>query len=440
MKGNLSLLPNPTKNMKKVLLLIALFVSSFACIHSTLQARTPDSSFVNKTFIGTKAKADLLLPKGFTASVIATGFEGVRHIAINKTGGIYIKLSRLKDGKGIFYLKDTNSDGVMDTETGFGNFPGTGICIKNGFLYASSNDDVYRYKLNEKEEVINPDKPEKIVVGLVNHDRDNSKSITVDDEGNLYVNVGSYSNACLEGNSLVAKNPCPILDSAGGIWQFKTNRFNQRIKDGIHYATGLKNVVGLDWNTHTKSLFVMQHGRDQLHDLYPQYFTEQQNNFLPAETMYEVHKGFDAGWPYVYYDQIQHKKILAPEYGGDGKKTGGEKTANPVAVFPAHLAPNGLMFYTGNLFPAKFKNGAFIAFHNKSPELEKGFLVAFVPFNSNKASGNWEIFADEFAGHGYNKSNQPAMHKPCGLAQGKDGALYVADDMGGFIYKITYIQ
>ena len=201
---------------------------------------------------------------------------------------------------------------------------------------------------------MHPEAPEKIIAGLVNRNRDNSKSITLDDKGNIYVNVGSYLNACLvDPNTKQAPNPCPLLDSVGGIWQFKAGKLNQQYKDAIHYATGFKNIVGLDWNGNTKTLFVMQHGRDQLHDLYPEYFTEEQSNRLPAETMYEVHKGSDGGWPYVYYDGTRHMKILSPEYGGDGKKTGGTHAQNPVVSFPAHLAPNGLLFYNGKLFPKK---------------------------------------------------------------------------------------
>ena len=120
------------------------------------------------------------------------------------------------------------------------------------------------------------------------------------------------------------------------------------------------------------------------------------NGLLPAETMYEVHNGHNGGWPYVYYDQFQHRKIVSPKYGGDGKKTGGENALDPIFVFPAHLAPNGLMFYTGKQFPAKYKNGAFIALHARSPELQKGYLVAFVPFNNGKPSGDWQIFRREF--------------------------------------------
>lgn len=230
-------------------------------------------------------------------------------------------------------------------------------------------------------------------------------------------------------------------DSAGGIWQFKADQLNQSYKDGIRYATGLRNVVGLDWNTASDQLFVMQHGRDQLFQLYPDLFDAKQSAELPAETMYAIRKGDDCGWPYTYYDQFQQKKILAPEYGGDGKKTGGEGTIDPAVVFPGHLAPNALLFYTGNAFPARYRQGAFIAFHgswNRAPEKQKGFFVAFVPFKDGKPNCSWEIFADNFAGVPSVESPGEALHRPCGLAQGPDGALYISDDVKGTLYKISY--
>jgi glucose/arabinose dehydrogenase len=374
----------------------------------------------------------LQLPPGFTATIVAEGLGGARHIAVTKQGGVYVKLSRLKDGKGIFYLRDRKADGKFNQQLSFGDYPGTGIFIKGNYLYASSNDAVYRYKLDDKGEVTNPDKPEKIVSGLADHKFDNSKSIVVDNNNHIYVNVGSYANACLiDPKSNKAPNPCPILDSVGGIWEFKTNQPNQQYKDAVHYATGFKNVVGLDWNTQTNSLFILQHGRGDLNKLYPDLFTAEQDKTLPAETMYEVRKGADGGWPYEYYDQFQHKKILSPEYGGDGKKAGTHKAIDPLVAFPAHLAPNALLFYTGNKFPAKYKNGAFIAFHGKSPELQKGYIVAFVPFKNGKPSGKWEIFADNFL---INKD----QHKPCGLAQAPDGSIYVTDDSNGSVYRIQY--
>jgi glucose/arabinose dehydrogenase len=157
--------------------------------------------------------------------------------------------------------------------------------------------------------------------------------------------------------------------------------------------------------------------------------------------MFALKKGDDAGWPYLYYDLAQHKNILAPEYGGDGKTAADSKYLEPAAAYPAHMAPNGLLFYTGNQFPEKYKNGAFIAFHgswNRSPEPQAGYFVVFQPFKDGKPAGDWEIFADNFSGSPEKTASGRADHRPCGLAQGPDGSLYVTDDSKGFLYKITY--
>jgi len=409
-------------------------------------ATTGHSAGTHATAVHAKAAptpTSLKLPAGFSSLIVADGLGQARHLIVTKEGDIYVKLGKLKDGKGIYRLRDTNGDGKADQITGFGNYIGTGMAIKNGYLYASSNTEIYRYKLNDKDEVVDPANPEKIVTGLLDHHEHESKSIILDNDGNIYTNVGAYSNDCQvedRAKGSPGMNPCPILDSAGGIWQFKADKQGQTYGDAVHYATGLRNVVGLDWNYATNSLFVMQHGRDQLHDNFPELYTQEQGNELPAETMYELHKGSNCGWPYIYYDQFQNKKILSPEYGGDGKKTGGEDAQDPIIAFPGHLAPNGLLFYTGNQFPARYKNGAFIAFHgswNRQPQ-EKGYFVVFVPFENGKPTGKWEVFADNFAGTTDLSSPNKAAHRPCGLAQGPDGSLYVSDDVKGTIFKISY--
>jgi glucose/arabinose dehydrogenase len=385
-----------------------------------------------------KDNAGLKLPAGFGAIKVAGSLGQTRHIAVTAQGDIYAKLLQPKGGKGILFLHNGK------VVSSFGDYGGTGIAIKNGYLYASSDEDVFRYKLDASGKVVNPNKPEKIISGLLSRREHSSKSIALDNDGNIYVNIGAYSNSCQEIDRVkgsMGRSPCPVLDSAGGIWQFRADKPNQTYANGVRYATGLRNVVGLDWNTDQNQLFVMMHGRDQLHDLFPDLYDEKISAELPAETMYALHKGSDCGWPYIYYDQLLHKQILAPEYGGDGKKTGSYNAQDPVAAFPGHLAPNGLLFYTGNMFPERYKHGAFIAFHgswNRAPEKQKGYLVAFVPFSNGKPSGDWEVFADNFAGIEEITSPSQAKHRPCGLAQGPDGSLYVSDDVNGTIYRIIY--
>ena len=404
------------------------------------------SSDTGKTIMLSPPKPDvtLTLPAGFTATVFADGLGKARHIAITANGYVYVKLDGNRNGKTIVRLKDTNGDGIADQEVDFGNFKGTGIGVKDGYLYASSDTEVYRFKLNADGVVENPAKPELIISGLISRGEHEAKAFTLDNSGNIYVNIGAFSNSCqIEDRKTgsLGRKPCPVLDSAAGIWQFKTDKTNQGYADGIKYATGLRNVVGIDWNTSTNSLFAMQHGRDQLHSIFPALFTDKDNAELPAECMYELKLGSNAGWPYIYYDPFQGKKILAPEYGGDGKKTAGEDAIDPVVAFPAHLAPDGLLFYTGNQFPEKYKNGAFIAFHgswNRAPEPQEGFYVAFVPFSNGKPSGKWEIFANGFSGGPDKTASGGAIHRPCGLAQGPDGSLYITDDTKGSIWRITY--
>ncbi len=409
------------------------FVMSLLIIVSCQNANQPKNTS-NPT---DNTVSEIKLPSGFSATIVADSLGAVRHLAVNKNGDIYVKLSALKNGKSILFLSDTNHDGKMDKTIGFGNYPGTGIRIQGDVLYASSNSGVFMYPLNNKGEVEDTSHPETIVQGLVDKGRDNAKAIAVDDNNNLYVAVGSYDETCTDDSGHGILN-CPLLDSVGGIWQFSTSKRNQSYSDAVHYARGLKNVVGLDWNEATKSLFATQHGRGGLSEKFPKLYTEEQGKALPAETLYELDKGADAGWPYVYYDPFLHKKIVAPEYGGDGKKSVDNKYLDPVVAFPAHLGPNDLLFYTGNMFPEKYKNGAFVVFHSQSQVLKKGYLVAFVPFKNGKPAGEWEVFADNFTGVDLSNPNGSYHHRPIGIAQGADGALYVADDLKGTIFKITY--
>ena len=388
--------------------------------------------------------AGLTLPDGFKVIIAADSLISPRHIAVTKSGAIYTKLRKLDENGGVVYLEDTNQDGVMDRKEVFGEYIGTGIAVTDKHLFTSSFDAVLRYTVDENQKVTNKSAPDTVVSGLINKRQHADKTFVLDGEGNIYVNIGAPSNACQEEDRTLGSPgmmPCPILDSAAGIWQFRADKTLQSYADGKRYATGLRNVIGLDWNKADNSLYVTQHGRDQLNTLYPDLYDAKANAEQPAETMYKIKEGDDAGWPYIYYDLEQGAKIVSPEYGGDGQKTGGEDALDPLVAFPAHLAPNALLFYTGDQFPERYKNGAFIAFHgswNRAPEVQEGFNVVFVPFKNGVPVGDWEVFASGFAGVDVVRSPREAAHRPTGLAQGPDGSLYVSDDSGGTIFRIMY--
>lgn len=388
--------------------------------------------------------AGIEVPQGFGVIKVADSLGKPRHIAVTDQGGIYLNLREPVNGQGILYLEDKDGDGIAETKQGFSDISGTGIQLDKEYLYASSDSEIFRYQLDENQKILDKNSPDTLVTGLIARRSHATKSFTIDGQGNLYVNIGAYSNACQVQDRTVgspAMMPCKILDSAGGIWRFRADKMKQSYSEGSRYATGLRNVVGLDWNKKLNKLFVTQHGRDMLNTLFPDLYDVKTSAELPAETMYMLEEGDDAGWPYIYYDHIQKKKILAPEYGGDGKKTGGENVIDPIVAFPGHLAPNALLFYTGDMFPTRYKNGAFIAFHgswNRAPEKQAGYLVAFVPFENGKPSGDWEVFADGFTGQEEILSPDAASHRPTGLAQGPDGSLYVSDDSGGTLFRIVY--
>jgi glucose/arabinose dehydrogenase len=390
-------------------------------------------------------QSDLKLQSGFISEVVADSLGEARHIAINSNGDIYVSLSIQKNNGGIVGLRDTNNDGKADIIKYFGSLTGTGIHIYKGYLYLGTDTAVIRYKLAEGELV--PDlNYEVIASGFTKESQHGTKSIAFDNEDNLYVSVGAPSNACQTSDrtpGVKGMDPCPLLERYGGIWRFKADVKNQdQVRDGFRYATGIRNAVAVYWNTSVNQLYALQHGRDQLSQLWPEYYTEDDGVNLPAEEFFRVNEGSDFGWPYCYYDQNQSKKLLSPEYGGNGKEVGRCKDKDqPIMAFPGHFAPNDLIFHSGKGVPDKYKNGAFIAFHgswNRAPQKQEGYLVAFVPFQGNTPSGTWQVFADKFAQEEIIKSPSDAKHRPCGLAEATDGSLLVVDSVTGKLWKISY--
>jgi mono/diheme cytochrome c family protein len=238
------------------------------------------------------------------------------------------------------------------------------------------------------------------------------------------------------------REPCPLLENHGGVWRFDANKKNQTQKDGYKYATGLRSLLAIEWNELDHKLYTVMHGRDDLLRLWPNKFSPWQSAVLPAEEFLRVDEGSNAGWPYCYYDQIQNKKVLAPEYGGDGKIIGRCDTfTTPIIGFPGHWAPNDIFFYTGDQLPDRYKQGAFISFHgatNRAPYPQSGYFIGFVPYKDGKFQNSYEVFADGFARIDPIVSVSDAIYRPMGIAMGPDGSMYFADSEKGRIWRVKY--
>ncbi len=402
----------------------------------------------------------ITLPAGFCAIVVADlTMDGeparARHMAVTPSGDVFVAINSPRNENpsfGIVGLRDTNKDGRADQQSTFSpRLGGSGLAWGNGLLYFGANDRVLRFRLPPGQ--LSPlGSAEVVVAGLPDTEDHISKTVVLANPQTLFVNIGSASNACQVENRVAQSPgvfPCPELPIRAGVWRFSARGTNQSQSDGERYATGLRNMVALAIHPRSGELYGVQHGRDMLFENWPQFFTQEEDAVLPAEEFVRITRNSDNGWPYCYYDAItQNKKVLAPEYGGDGQLVKGTQGIDcssynqPLVTFGAHWAPNGLHFYSGQQFPSRYRNGAFVAFHggfDRAPLPNEGYQVMFVPFGSNgNPTGAPETFADGFAG-----SSGPlpatAKHRPVGVTEGPDGSLYISDDRGGRIWRVIYV-
>jgi glucose/arabinose dehydrogenase len=398
----------------------------------------------------------ITLPPGFCATVFADTLGHVRHIVVAPNGDVYVNTwsgryypnSPPPRGGFLVVLRDTSRDGRADVIVRFGDTParggtgGTGIGLYRNYLYAEAGTQIVRYPM--RADGLAPQGTAEVIVSDLPITGDHPMHpFAIDSAGAMYMNSGSTTNSCQEKNRTIrspGRRPCTELETHAGIWKYDANRTGQQFSPAARYATGIRNAVGIAIGP-DGGLYSTQHGRDQLGENWPALYSAKQGQELPSEELLRIERGADYGWPTCYFDGTQQKLVLAPEYGGDGGKAVGDCASKrgPIAFFPAHWAPNGLLFYTGAQFPARYQGGVFIAFHgswNRAPGPQGGYSVVFVPFASGKPTGPYEVFADGFAGA--NKDPAAAAHRPAGLAQGPDGALYITDDARGRVWRVVY--
>ena len=452
--------------MKQLLGLAAIGLAVSACAKT--EGNRSDTTAASSTQAATSSacgtdNGGITLPDGFCATVFADTIGHARDIAVASNGDVYVNTWSGKyftgpthPGGFIVAMRDTNNDGKADIVKRFGpdasrkNEGGTGVGLYKEAVYAEEGDTIskriVRYAISADS--MTPTAAAEVVVGALPAGGGHPMHpFVIDGTGNLFMDVGSATNSCQVKERTTespGRKPCTELQTRAGIWKFDANKTNRRFSAAERYATGIRNAVGIALDP-AGQLYSTQHGRDQLAENWPKVYTPEQGQNLPAEELLRIGKGDDYGWPYCYFDGQQQKLVLAPEYGGDGKAVGecASKKA-PEAYFPAHWAPDGLLFYTGSQFPSHYKGGAFIAFHgswNRAPAPQQGYQVVFVPYAGEKPGGasQFETFANDFAGGPLTAaSSDQAKHRPVGLAQGPDGSLYITDDKGGRVWKVVY--
>jgi glucose/arabinose dehydrogenase/mono/diheme cytochrome c family protein len=444
-------------NVKNKTLLSALIALAAMSIGSSLAPAQ------NQPIPGAETKAQacpnddsgLKLPDGFCATVFADGIGHARHMVVAPSGVLYVNTwsgryygnDTPHAGGFLVALRDQSGAGKADVIERFGETVqsggagGTGIGMYKESIYAEINDRIVRYGLPSGS-FVPSGSADTIVSGLPLGGDHPMHPFIINAEGLMYVDVATATNSCqLKNRTLKSPGaePCTELETRGGIWLYHANETNQSFSPAERFATGIRNAEGFAIDPSGR-VFVTQHGRDQLHANWPDLYKSAQEATLPAEELLLLKAKGDYGWPECYYDAFVEKLVLAPEYGGDGK-TGGAcaNKIGPIAAFPAHWAPNAMVRYDKTQFPARYREGVFIAFHgswDRAPYPQSGYNVVFQPVAGDSASGPCEIFADGFAGRV--KSPAKAEHRPSGLAVGPDGSLYVSDDIHGRIYRIAY--
>ncbi len=402
-------------------------------------------------------ESGLQLPPGFCATIFADDIGHARHLAVAPNGVVYVNTwsgryygrDKTREDPFIVALQDTRGSGKADVQQRFGETVqsggagGTGIAIHGDALFVEINDRIVRYRLPSAGSIVPQEPAETVISDLPLSGDHPMHPFAIDADGHLYIDIASATNACQEKNRAPRSpglTPCTELETRAGIWRYDAKKTNQKFSPRERYATGIRNAGGIAIDASGRGVYATQHGRDQLSQSWPDLYTPEQGATLPAEVLLKVQQGSDYGWPECYHDPFQQKLVLAPEYGGDGGKSVGACAGKlpAVAAFPAHWAPNALLLYHGDKFPARYRNGAFIAFHgswNRAPLPQAGFNVVFQSLAPGR-EGVCEIFADGFAGD--MQQGGRAAQRPAGLALAPDGALFISDDVRGRIYRVVY--
>ena len=346
----------------------------------------------------------LRVPAGFTVAEFASGFAKARYLLEGPSGEILLS-DMVKDGA-VYVLTDTNHDGKIAGDEQKKLIGGLdrpfGMAFWKNYLYGAEATAVRRYPYDSAKRSAGPAEE---IIPLKGEDVGHmTRTLLFDAKGEkLYMGFGSRSN-------IAPGDP----EYRAAILRYNPDGSGREV-----LASGIRNPVGLSWNPQNKELWASVQERDGLgDDLVPDYFTA-------------IRPGAFYGWPYAYIgpneeprNKGQHPELVA-------------KTVVPdVVLSPSHVAVMDARFYTGKQFPARYRNGAFLAFRGSNNRAQRtGYSIAFIPFRNGKPSGPQEDFLSGFM---LDPNSKDVWGRPVGLLELKDGSLLMSEDGANKLYLIRY--
>ncbi len=349
-----------------------------------------------KTLTSTAGISTVKVPPGFRIDLFANGLQDPRFISFGPDGALYVAE---RGANRIVALVDRNRDGSADQQTTFAEnlHRPHSLVYHQGAWFVGVPSGVVRLKDRDGDGLA---EERQVLIGDYPTGGHSTRTVEFLPDGRMLVSVGSSCNVCDESDPRRATVMIYDGPQASG----------ERV-----FARGLRNAVGLAVHPDSGELWATNNGRDLLGD------------DLPPDDIYIVRDGLDYGWPRCHSGTIED-----PDFGGPGAC---RDVPMPVVKIPAHSAPLGLVFYTGENFPSEYHGDLFIAFHGSWNRSEPtGYKVVRLPLDGSEPRSELQDFATGWL----NKATGQASGRPVGLAVGPDGALYISDDKAGMIYRISY--
>jgi glucose/arabinose dehydrogenase len=340
------------------------------------------------------------LPDNFKIEVWAADVPNARSLAKSDNGVVFVGN---RQGDKVFALVDDNGDGKADYRYTLaeGLFMPNGVAYRNGDLYVAEVNRILRFRdiennlANPSFEVVYDQYPSEKHHGW--------KFIAFGPDGHLYVPVGAPCNICNPDDEIFASITRLDVDA-------------DQIEPEV-FAHGVRNTVGFDWHPESNELWFTDNGRDMMGDDIPD-----------CELNHAPEKGMHFGYPFWHAGDVKD-----PEFGSEGK--GKEHYEDPKVNLGAHVAPLGMRFYTGDMFPTEYGNKIFIAKHGSWNRSKKsGYNLSIVSVDGTDRIAGHDTFAEGWLDH----DSQEVWGRPVDVMQLEDGSLLVSDDMANCVYRISY--